>query len=163
SLNQSEHHSQTLPTTLYNPYPLGWYAPTGAVPRYPSSSVLWVGKVPCQLLHRCAPPDMSSSPQGYLFCTRPPRPAYSHSASVGPRSPAHSAYAAASCHETWTTGCFMRPESVLPGPSGRRQLAPSTLHHQGVCCTTAWTVRATRLLTSKRKTEDQPNRTASVT
>ena len=39
-------------------------ASAGAVPRNPSSSALCEGNVPCQMLHACAPPGVSSSPQG---------------------------------------------------------------------------------------------------
>jgi len=63
-LNQSAHHSQTLPEVLYRPYPLGAKALTGAVPRCPSAPVLCRGKTPCQVLQRCWPRGVNSSPQG---------------------------------------------------------------------------------------------------
>ena len=49
-------------------------------------------------------------PQGYRLSARPPRAAYSHSASVGRRLPAHVAYACASCHVTLTIGRLELPQ-----------------------------------------------------
>ncbi len=63
-LNQSAHHSHTLPTVLWSPKPFGRKAVTGAVPRWPSAAVFRVGNTPCQMLHRCRPPGVSSSPHG---------------------------------------------------------------------------------------------------
>ena len=103
-LNQSEHHSHTFPETLCRPYPFGSKAVTGAVPAWPSSTVLTSGKSPCQTLLICRPSGVNSSPQGKSACSSPPRAANSHSASVGRRLPAQAANAAASFHDTWTTG-----------------------------------------------------------
>ncbi len=46
---------------------------------------------PSQTFIRCSPPGSSSSPHGNTRCSRPPRAAYSHSASVGSRLPAQAA------------------------------------------------------------------------
>ena len=43
------------------------------------------GKLPCHTFMRCSPPGSSSSPHGNSLPSRPPRAAYSHSASVGSR------------------------------------------------------------------------------
>ena len=48
-----------------------------------------LGKLPCQVLARCWPPGLNSSPQANSAPSRPPRAAYSHSASVGRSLPAH--------------------------------------------------------------------------
>src|SRR5699024_601898 len=98
--NQSAHHSHTFPAILYNPYPFTEYVSTGAVPRYPSSNVFSLGNCPCQMLHWCSPLGISSSPQGYFFCTNPPLAAYSHSFSLGNLFPAHFANAFASFQDT---------------------------------------------------------------
>ena len=88
--NQSSHHSQTFPTTCHSPYPLGSNVRTGAVVRYPSSRVFTRGNWPCQMFARHPPSSTSASPHGYFAWSIPPRAAYSHSASVGSRRPAHS-------------------------------------------------------------------------
>jgi len=106
---------------------LGEYDDTGAVVRNPSSPLLCVGKVPCQMLHIHRPRGVSSSPHAKRARSRPPRAAYSHWASLGSRFPAQAAYASASYQETWTTGWFCRRETSVPGPSGARQLAPRTV------------------------------------
>src|SRR4051795_7910836 len=160
--HQSAHHSHTLPATSYRPWPLGGKASTGQVPTYPSSAVLRVGKRPCQMLHRCAPSGVRSSPQAYRAWWRPPRAAYSHSASVGSRPPAHAQYAVASRHETWTTGWSPRSSSPVPGPSGLDQVAPSTAHHHGAS-TERWEAARTWAEAKLAKTNDQPYRSASVT
>src|SRR5579871_414850 len=103
-LHQSEHHSQTFPDVLYSPNPFGANAVTGAVETKPSSAVFRTGNSPCQMLQRCLPRGVSSSPHGNLARSRPPRAARSHSASVGSRLPAQLAYAVASFHDTCTTG-----------------------------------------------------------
>jgi hypothetical protein len=84
---------------------------------------------------RCSPPGSSASPQGKWCCASPPRAANSHSASVGSRVPLQSQYARASFHDTWTTGWSPRSATELCGPSGARQLAPSTSRHQGAAAT----------------------------
>src|SRR5688572_32884295 len=68
--------------------------------------------------------DKASSPHGNRLPGRPPRHAYSHSASVGRRFPAHAAYAVASIPDTWTTGWLSRPARSVPGPPGCFQHAP---------------------------------------
>ena len=77
------------PDVSWSPKPLAGNDRTGAVVRKPSSSVLWVGNVPCQMLHHHSPPGVRSSPHANRAPCRPPRAAYSHSASVGSRVPAH--------------------------------------------------------------------------
>ena len=47
------------------------------------------GKLPCQVLARCSPPGLNSSPQANSAPSSPPRAANSHSASVGSSLPAH--------------------------------------------------------------------------
>ena len=56
-----------------------------------------------------------------------PRAAFSHSASVGNRLPAHAQYAAASCQLTCVTGCWFIPEMLEFNPCGWRQSALSLL------------------------------------
>ncbi len=88
----------------YSPYPLAGKLLTGALRSKRSVARFFVGKSPCQELHcgvvslYVAAPQTNSAPES------PPRAANSHSASVGRRLPAHDAYAAASSHETCTTG-----------------------------------------------------------
>ena len=53
---------------------------------------------------RSVRPAAARRPTGSGAPSRPPRAAFSHSASVGSRAPAHAANAAASSHETPTTG-----------------------------------------------------------
>src|SRR5262249_25756618 len=126
---------------------------------YPSSAVSTLGNSPCQILHRWRPPGVKSSPQGYIFCSRPPRAAYSHSASVGRRLPAQRQYSVASFQETCVTGYSWRHLTFEPGPSGCFQYAPRTLHHH----VTPRTVSSTN---SREmwvwKTKDQSNFSASV-
>lgn len=66
----------------------------------------------------------------------------------------------ASFQETWTTGWFWRSPLEEPGPSGVRQVAPSTPAHQGAPGTVA---SITPALANWRNTNDQPIRSASVT
>ena len=102
--NQSAHHSHTLPVMLCRPNPLGGNSVTGQVPVPTVGALLCRGKTPCQTFIRCSPPGSSSAPHGNGFPLNPPRAAYSHSASVGSRSPAQAQYSCASDHDTWTTG-----------------------------------------------------------
>ncbi len=106
--------------------------PTGAVrdePALPGAAPREVGAVP-GVRHDPAARVAASSPQVYAVPSRPPRAAYSHSASVGRSAPTHAAYAAASSWATWTTGWSGRRFTELPGPSGLRQQAPGVqVHH----------------------------------
>src|SRR4029450_12361550 len=74
-----------------------------------------------------------SSPHGKRRFSRPPRAAFSHSASVGSRAPAHTANAAASVHDRPTTGWrgSVKPASVQKGggaaPVAARNAAKSAL------------------------------------
>ena len=62
--------------------------PTGAVRRNPLSPELRQGKSgPSQVLAISFPSGRASSPQVYAVPSRPPRAAYSHSASVGSDAP----------------------------------------------------------------------------
>src|SRR6478752_10455176 len=96
-------HSHTLPIMSTSPYPFGGNEPTGEVPGHPSAPSLRYGNLPCQVLAISWPSGFSSSPHEYVPVA-PARAAYSHSASVGRRRPAHRAYAAASGYATCTTG-----------------------------------------------------------
>ena len=62
---------------------------TGAVPTYPSAPLFAVGKRPWKTFIRCSPPGLEFVAPGKRLPARPPRAAYSHSASVGRRLPAH--------------------------------------------------------------------------
>jgi len=83
-------HSHTLPIMSTSPKSLGGNAPTGEVPTQPSAPSLRCGKAPCQVLAINRPPGAASGPHGYVD-DDPARAAYSHSASVGSRRPAHAA------------------------------------------------------------------------
>eukprot|EP00308_Calcidiscus_leptoporus_P026892 CAMPEP_0119380536 /NCGR_PEP_ID=MMETSP1334-20130426/57390_1 /TAXON_ID=127549 /ORGANISM="Calcidiscus leptoporus, Strain RCC1130" /LENGTH=124 /DNA_ID=CAMNT_0007400403 /DNA_START=483 /DNA_END=857 /DNA_ORIENTATION=+ len=121
-----------------------WYTPnlfccskdlTGAVPTYPSEAELLDGNFPCHTLALWTPFGVSDDPHGNRLRV-PARAASSHSASVGSRPPVGCAQlqkAEASVHEICTTGWSKRPSAKTsePGPSGWRQLAPSTRIHQG--------------------------------
>ena len=80
------------------------------------------------------PPGRASSPQVNAVPSRPPRAAYSHSASVGSRPPAQAAYACASSWATCTTGWSARLLTELPGPSGWCQQAPGVQDHHWLRC-----------------------------
>ena len=67
----------------------------------------------------------------------------------------------ASCHETCTTGWSLATGHETPGPSGVRQVAPSTAHHHG---RPGRHREIARSLPGRKaaKTKDQPHRSASV-
>src|SRR5262249_21517817 len=111
-------HSHTLPATSTSPYPLGGKVPTGDVPAPLNRRSRSWGNAPCQVLVMTLPRRRNSSPQAYVVWSSPPRAACSHSASVGNRLSAQSAYACASSQPTWTTGCRSSPPKVEVGPSG---------------------------------------------
>ncbi len=104
------------------------------------------------------------APQGNRARSRPPRAARSHSASVGRRLPAQRAYASASRQETCTTGWSERSSMVEPGSSGDRQVAPRTeSHHGGPAIRPGRMWRRASEPMKPAKTNDQPNRSASLT
>ena len=96
---------------------------------------------------------------------RPSLAAYSHSASVGSRPPRQAQYAAASCQDTWTTGCAPRfaAKTSLPGPCGDRQSLPFTGSHHSTPSTALSMAARRASLSSRWNTKDQPKRSLSVT
>ena len=91
--------------------------------------VFSAGNAPWKTFMRCSPPGSSSAPHGERLPSRPPRAAYSHSASVGSRPPAHAQYAAASFHDTCTTGWShrsSRPSAAPRGAASRRRTPAAT-------------------------------------
>ena len=133
---------------------------TGAVPSQPSSSVLWVGKVPCQMLQRCSPPGVSSSPHGKRRCSSPPRAAYSHSASVGRRTPGPAAVRARVGpghvdHRVVRPLVHGGPGPLGPAPVGAVDLAPPRRLRGAPWC------RGKSSGRRPAKTNDQPKRSAS--
>src|SRR5699024_12532051 len=90
--------------------------------------------------------------------------ASAQSASVGRRGAAERAHGWSSFHETWATGWSSIPSIEDPGPVGAVHVAPWTPRHHGVPGT--WPGRrwwSASPSTNASKTNDQPNRSASVT
>src|SRR4030042_4567419 len=111
-------HSQTLPAISYNPYPLGAYLPTGSEPMNlhftPSSNLASFGAP----LGASLGQNGAISPHGYACPSKPPRAAFSHSASVGRRAPRQVQNAVASSQLTFATGSWARCGSAYSSPDG---------------------------------------------
>lgn len=73
--NQSDTHSQTFPVMFQRLKSFAGKALTGARPLNPSSPLSRYGNSPCQMLQRCRPPGVRSSPHGYCFPLSPARQA----------------------------------------------------------------------------------------
>mmetsp|Transcript_18150 Transcript_18150/g.50468 ORF Transcript_18150/g.50468 Transcript_18150/m.50468 type:complete len:228 (+) Transcript_18150:520-1203(+) len=110
-----------------------------------------------------APIGPSPSPHGYSDCLRWPRAAFSHSASVGKRRPAHLQYALASFQLMCTTGwSSQRPCKFESRPSGFLQYAPPTATQCGASLTWSMISSRTAALKELFSTKLQPNNSASV-
>src|SRR5437867_10799086 len=103
-------HSLTLPAMSINPNPFGAPVPAAAGAEAPLNTA-------------CS--GLILSPHGYISFGRPPRAAYSHSASEGnrpPPPPTQRQNACASVQETFTMGiAVFRHDSLKYGGSGRRR------------------------------------------
>ena len=161
--NQSAHHSQTLPDGVEQPEAVGLEGvhrrrARGSRPR----SVLSCGKLPCQMLQRCSPPGVSSSPHGIALLLEP---AAGGVLPLGlgrqPHArPARSRRARRSRRRARPDGRRGRRVDE-PGPSGRRQSAPSTCRHHGrLRHARAWA--GSRRAAGRANTNDEPKRSASV-
>ena len=123
-------HSQTLPAMSTGRSRSAGRLRPGTCPRSRSSRRFCHGNSPCHVLAIGFPPGRTRRPRR-TACRRGHRaPRTPTPPRSGAPCPPTAAYASASSKATCVTGWRSRPWSVLPGPSGWRQLAPGTYAHQ---------------------------------